>query len=255
MKIVGHRGAKGEAPENTLPSFKHAYGQGIRHFELDVRLSSDGELMTIHDKTTDRTTGLSGNVAELTAKQLTSIDAGKNIPPWYEPAPIPTLTSVLNACQDFLSIQLDVKTDSNKTRLNHLCTRLTDLIKERNLYDRATITSSDTWVLQQIKYLDRSIQTGYIARNSSPDPVQTALKFNCGLLVLNYKLASEAIVKDCVKASLEISCWTVNTLPEILALQALGIKNLITDYPTLVIKYYQRQHPGIQVKIDSSRID
>ena len=80
MKIVGHRGAKGEAPENTLPSFKHAYGQGIRHFELDVRLSSDGELMTIHDKTTDRTTGLSGNVAELTAKQLTSIDAGQPLP-------------------------------------------------------------------------------------------------------------------------------------------------------------------------------
>lgn len=247
MKIVGHRGAKGEVPENTLPSFKHAYSQGIRHFELDVRLSSDGELMTIHDKTTDRTTGVSGKVAELTAKQLTCTDAGKSIPPWYEPAPIPTLTSVLDVCQSFQSIQFEVKTDS-KTRLNLLCTELTDLIKGRNLYDRATVTSSDTWVLQQIKGLNNSIQTGYVAENRFPNPVQTALNFNCGLLALNYKLASKAIVKDCIKAGLEVSCWTVNTLPEILALQALGITSVITDYPTLVIKYYQRQNPGIPDK-------
>jgi glycerophosphoryl diester phosphodiesterase len=240
MKIIGHRGARGEAPENTLASFVHAYQQGIRHFELDVRLSKDGKLVVIHDKTTDRTTGLSGSVAELSISELTAMDAARHIPPWPEPAHIPTLPNVIDACQDFQSIQFEVKSDS-KIRLNTLCNRLVELIQQRDLYARAVVTSSNTWVLQQFKRLNSSVTTGYVAVNRFPNPVQTALKYNCKLLVLNYKLADETVVRACSAAGLKLSCWTVNTLPEIQTLQALGVESVITDYPCLVFNYYQQQ--------------
>lgn len=240
MKIVGHRGARGEAPENTLASFDHAYTHGIRHFELDVRLSKDGELVVIHDKTTDRTTGISGSVAELSAVELTAMDAARHIPPWHEPAPIPELTSVLEVCRDYHSIQFEVKTDS-KTRLNALCNRLVELIQQNDLYSRITVTSSNTWLLQQVKRLNNSINTGYVAENRFPNPLQTAVKFKCNLLALNYKLADEAIVRNCKDAGIDISCWTANTLPEIAVLQQLGVSSVITDYPSLVLKYYQMQ--------------
>jgi len=243
MIIIGHRGARGEAPENTLASFLHAYREGIRHFELDVRLSKDGELIVIHDKSTDRTTGRAGLVAELTSRQLAAMDAARHIPPWHEPAPVPNLKGVLEACKGCSSIQLEVKPDT-KSRLNTLCNRMVELIQQSDLYSRTIVTSSSTWVLQQIKRLNDSIRTGYVAESRFPGPLQTALKYRCELLVLNYKLADQLLINSCKEAGLEVSCWTVNTLPEIEALLKLGVNSLITDYPTLVLKYF-KEHQDI----------
>jgi len=244
MKIIGHRGARGEAPENTLASFRHAYQHGIRHFELDIRLSQDGELMVIHDKTTERTTGQSGTVADLTAAQLTTMDAARHIPIWHEPASIPLLSEVLQTCEDFQSIQFEVKPDS-KSRLNTLCNRLVELIQTQELYSRVVVTSSSSWVVQRIKSMNSDIATGYVADSRFPNPLQQTLKFSCNILVLNYKLAEQTVVEESRKAGIEISCWTVNTLPEIEALRTLGITSIITDYPTHLLQYCQRA--GIDV--------
>jgi glycerophosphoryl diester phosphodiesterase len=62
--IYGHRGAKGEAPENTLTSFQECLKHGVRRCELDLHLSMDGELMVIHDPTLKRTTDRRGKVVE-----------------------------------------------------------------------------------------------------------------------------------------------------------------------------------------------
>src|SRR5262249_19550675 len=75
--IVGHRGAAGLAPENTVPGFRHAYERGVRWIELDVRLTRDGELAVIHDPTLERTTSGSGSVAGLSMSELQALDAGK----------------------------------------------------------------------------------------------------------------------------------------------------------------------------------
>lgn len=84
MIVYGHRGAKGEAPENTLPGFRHAYRQGVRHFELDLVLSKDGKPVLVHDLTTDRTTGHKGSVGQYSAAELSQMDARRNTSPWPE---------------------------------------------------------------------------------------------------------------------------------------------------------------------------
>ncbi len=238
MKIVGHRGARGECPENTVASFVHAYQAGIRHFELDVQLSMDGELIVIHDKTTDRTTGHSAKVEELTAKELTALNANRHEPPWYRPTPIPMLTEIIEACPEFESIQFEVKPDS-KARLNNVCNRLVELIQRQKLFERSIVTSANTWVIQQIKRLNSRISTGYVAGGRFPSPLAAALKYQCEFLVLNYSLADKNIVADCNEVNVELSCWTVNTLPDIDKLQAAGVRNIITDYPTLVKRYFE----------------
>ena len=68
--IFGHRGASGHAPENTLEAFQLAMAMGADGVELDVHLSSDGQLVVIHDETVDRTTDGSGFVNAMTLKQL-----------------------------------------------------------------------------------------------------------------------------------------------------------------------------------------
>ncbi|WLQ16886.1 glycerophosphodiester phosphodiesterase [Hahella aquimaris] len=244
MIIVGHRGAKGEAPENTVAGFVHPYREGIRNFELDLQLSKDGHLMVIHDKTTNRTTGHAAKVAELTAAELGDLDAGLHIPPWHEPAAVPTLQDILAACPEFQSIQLEIKTDT-KPRLNILCNRLVELIQHEKLFGRVIVTSSNSWVLQQIKRLNGSIDTGYVAEKRFPGPIQTALKLNCRMLVLYYKLADEELMREARKAGLEVSTWTVNMIPDVLRLQELGVHSVITDYPCHVLKYLKTQQPHL----------
>lgn len=84
--IYGHRGAKGEAPENTLKSFQQCLAHGVTRCELDLHLSADNELMVIHDPTLKRTTGKRGKVVEHPAAELVKIDARKGGPGHVSPA-------------------------------------------------------------------------------------------------------------------------------------------------------------------------
>ena len=73
--VIGHRGAAGLAPENTLPSFQLAYEMGVSGIELDVHLVAE-HLATIHDDTLERTTNGRGKVANLDLDSLRKLDAG-----------------------------------------------------------------------------------------------------------------------------------------------------------------------------------
>ncbi|HEY2990186.1 MAG TPA: glycerophosphodiester phosphodiesterase, partial [Candidatus Binatia bacterium] len=75
-RIIGHRGAAGEAPENTLASFQRALADGADFVELDVHASADGEVVIIHDETADRTTDGRGSVNGLSLGELKRLDAG-----------------------------------------------------------------------------------------------------------------------------------------------------------------------------------
>src|SRR5437016_7408190 len=88
-EIVGHRGAAGLEPENTLPSFRRAVELGVEWVELDVRLTADGHPVLLHDEALDRTTTATGPVAAVTLDTLRSIRASGH--------PIPTLPEALAA--------------------------------------------------------------------------------------------------------------------------------------------------------------
>ena len=72
--IIGHRGASGRLPENTVAAFRGALSDGADGVELDVRLSADGRAVVIHDATLARTSGVRGRVSDLTAAELARFD-------------------------------------------------------------------------------------------------------------------------------------------------------------------------------------
>ena len=78
-RIIGHRGAAGYAPENTLAAFEKARVLGCHFIEFDVMLSADGEAFIFHDENIKRTTNGRGEFGLLTAEYLRSLDAGH----WY----------------------------------------------------------------------------------------------------------------------------------------------------------------------------
>ena len=74
--LIGHRGASGYEPENTLRSFRRAFRDGANAIECDLRLSRDGHVVVIHDGRVDRTTDGSGSVEEMSVDELRKLDAG-----------------------------------------------------------------------------------------------------------------------------------------------------------------------------------
>ena len=99
---VAHRGASADRPENTLPAFELAVAQGADVVECDVRRTSDGALLVLHDATVDRTTSGTGALREMTAAQAQALDAGDG-------ARIPELSQVLELARGRVRVNVDLK--------------------------------------------------------------------------------------------------------------------------------------------------
>jgi glycerophosphoryl diester phosphodiesterase len=95
LRIGGHRGAAGEAPENTYAGFVAAADAGVEYLELDVQLSSDGTAMVFHDEDLDRTTDGTGPFGAHSSRELLKLDAGAWFGPDYRDERVPTLDGFL----------------------------------------------------------------------------------------------------------------------------------------------------------------
>lgn len=111
--IIGHRGASSAAPENTVASIKEAWKEKADGTELDIYLTKDGKIVTIHDESTKRTAGLDRPVREQTLEELRKLDAGSWKDAKWKGEPIPTLEESLAAVPDGKIIYIEIKGGPN----------------------------------------------------------------------------------------------------------------------------------------------
>ncbi len=233
--LYGHRGARGEAPENTLPSFQRALEAGVTRVELDLHLSSDRQLMVIHDPTLKRTTRIRGKVSQHTAQELSEIDARYALPNWASACPIPTLQMLFEACPDIEHYQLEVKSGSaGQSRI--VLQAIAELVSRFGLAERVVITSSSRTLLRYARDSRYALPTGLVEEYGILDPIKSAQRYGCDFLVLNWKLCSAQRVRQAQQAGLHVSVWTVNE-PELMRrLADMGVDSLITDVPALAVR-------------------
>lgn len=229
--IVGHRGARGEAPENTLPSFERAVIAGVSEIELDVRLSRDDELFVLHDPDLKRTTGHSGNAHNLLLASALAHDARHAIHGWPTACPIPSLQQVVDSCPEHMRFQFEVKADG-KAPLKRTAERLARMIREQALEHRVVVTSSSARFLASMRHAAPEIHRGYVCQFRRNKPIQTCLDLQCHWLISHYGLVSESLMDHVRRHNLGISVWTVNDLKEAERLISLGVSSIITDFPT-----------------------
>lgn len=236
--IYGHRGAKGEAPENTLVSFEQCLQHGVRRCELDLHLSRDGELMVIHDPTLKRTTGRRGKVVQHDADELVNYDAREGGPGWKTPCPIPRLSELFEKC-DFEHWQLEVKSAS-RVRAARTVMAIKELAEQHRLLDRITVTSSSREVLRALNRLAPEISRGLVAEYTWLDPLKVARQYGCSLLALKWTLCTPERLEKARKQGLHVSVWTVNEPALMRRLADFGVDSLITDYPGLAVSTLSR---------------
>lgn len=232
--IYGHRGAKGEAPENTLVGFQQCLAHGVRRCELDLHLSRDGELMVIHDPTLKRTTGRRGKVVEHDADELIHYDARHGGPGWKQPCPVPTLSELFEKC-DFEHWQLEVKSAS-RVRAARTVQAIKTMAERYKLLDRITVTSSSREVLRALKRLTPELARGLVAEYAWLDPLKVARQYDCHLLALKWTLCTPERIVKAQAQGLHVSVWTVNEPALMRRLADFGVDSLITDFPGLAVE-------------------
>ncbi|MBC9251362.1 glycerophosphodiester phosphodiesterase [Pseudomonas alcaligenes] len=231
--IYGHRGAKGEAPENTLASFQQCLAHGVTRCELDLHLSRDGQLMVIHDPTLKRTTGRRGKVVEHDAADLVGYDARQGGPGWKTPCPIPTLEQLFEHCP-FEHWQLEVKSAS-RVRAARTVLAIKELAERFGLIDKVTVTSSSREVLRALKRLTPELSRGLVAEYNWLDPLKVAAHYGCSMLALNWTLCTPERLLRAQKAGLHVTVWTVNEPALMRRLADFGADSIITDFPGLAV--------------------
>ncbi len=229
--IVGHRGARQEAPENTLAGFQLLRGLGIHHVELDLHLSKDNQLVVIHDNTVDRTTAHSGNISDFTAANLAKMNAAHHFPHWNAHLGVPKLDEILANWQELKSIQLEVK-HPNKNRFPKLAQELTRIIQRHHIEKQAIVTSGDTLFLGYMQKHAPSIRRGFVAERFSRNPIGTCNRLHCHYLVLDWRRCSKKLVRKAHELNLHVSVWTVNTINAAQTVSSYGVNSIITDAPS-----------------------
>jgi glycerophosphoryl diester phosphodiesterase len=240
FQIVGHRGARNEAPENTIAGFLHARRLGLAAVELDVHLSSDGRLVVIHDGTVDRTTDGAGPVGDFTAAELAALDARAAFPDWPERVGVPTLDEVLDALGDMPSIQIEIKKDTD-ARMERLAEAVLRVIHERQLESRVVLSSFEVHAVEAIGQLAPSQARAYIGAYDTPAYLDTALRLGCTQVDIALKTSSRQTVAAAHREGLRVVGFQCNSPDALEQCLDWGVDAATSDEPTTMHELLARR--------------
>jgi len=232
MKIIGHRGARGEAPENTLGGFQYINDLGIRAVEFDVRQLKDGELIIMHDDNFLRTAGTDQSLYDLDSTQLEAYNQA-NIWMDWEKQVTPTLRQSLNIMHDFDHLEVEVKAVDTQAQAEKLIAELQQQLK--GFEHTAVITSFDLKIHHALILQNTHFKHGLLIENDIGEKaIEQAIELQCCQIGWMNQLATDEIIKTTQKAGLAVSVWTVNDIERAKHLRNLKIDGLITDFPKMM---------------------
>lgn len=237
IDLFGHRGAAGEAPENTLVGYTYAFDLGIRCLEFDVHLTKDGDLAVIHDETLDRTTNGKGHVGGYTMAELRRFDAGVLFPTYSE-AKISSLTEVLDQYADRMRLfQLEIKTD-RPFILDIVCRQVCDALVDYDIGGKTIVTSFDPYAIAEIGKILPGQKRGLISMFYKESDIYLAKELGCYNTCIPLKTGgSKQFVDIAHSLGLEVTGWLGNTIDEVDRLLEWGVDSITSNYPSLVLPY------------------
>lgn len=237
MRLIGHRGARGEAPENTLSGFRYLRSLGVLAVELDIQVSADNELVVIHDAFLERSTLGTGQVSEKTLAELAAVDAcHRAFPEWPEREGIPGLRAVMEVIHDFEHVQFEVKART-EAHCRLIADKFPALWREFGFAERGYTTSFNPYYLQLIRTSAPEIPRGFLfEKNFDGDAIAIATELACHSIGPHQERCTAAFIAAAHQARLQVSTWTVNETTRMHELLNDGVDSLITDFPSLALQ-------------------
>ena len=214
--VIAHRGARASAPENTLAAFRLAIEQGADGVELDVRASSDGHLVVIHDASVERVTGTRGEIAAMPLAAIQRLDAGAG-------ERIPTLADVLRLAKGRLLVDVDLKIDG-------LEQAVLDLVRGEGMERDVLITSFLEDAVAAARRIAPHVAVGLLQQWPQ---VERAIALEVPVYLPNIRTLTEDFAAACQRAGLRVIPWTIRRDEEAAAAVRLRVDGIIADDPIL----------------------
>ena len=220
---IGHRGAMGHEPENTLASIKKAIDLGADGFEIDVFKCLSGEIVLFHDKYLDKLTDGEGLIEKKSLADL------KKLSVLGTDNKIPTLEEVLNIInkQIFLNIELKGK-NTAKASLE----LVEKFINQKKISSQNILFSSFNWKeLEKLRKLNSDVKIALITEKDPLLAIETAKQLKAVAINPNYKDLNKKNIKIIHNNDFKIYTWTVNNKRDISKMKSLKVDGIITDFP------------------------
>lgn len=219
---IGHRGAAGHEPENTLRSVRRALALGVQGIEIDVRLV-DGELIVLHDATLQRTTSGRGAAARKTFAQLRALDAGAG-------ERIPTLREIFETVERRAFINVELKGRGTAAPVESL---IGEFVEQRGWAHADFLVSSfSRSELRSVK--DPRIPIGLLLTRPTRLYALSARRVRAGVVSPALRFVSRRFVEDAHRRGLRVFVHTVNEPQDVERMREFGVDGVFTDFPERV---------------------
>ena len=246
-RIIGHRGAMRQAPENTLTGIDQAAREGAIWVEMDVKLTRDGVPILMHDQNLKRTTGLKALVRDTDYRDIRKLDAGQRFDVDFAGEPVPSLQEALARCALLgLTPNIEIKPCPGQERATALA--VTEAIKAYWPKGETPplLSSFATKSLIAARRDAPAYPRGLLANRMPRDWQRLASRLELTALHLNGTHITARQLAACREARLPVIAWTINHPRLAASLMAAGVQSIITDCPATLRAALAELPPGLQ---------
>lgn len=248
LKVVAHRGGGGQWPGETLFAFRNAVNADV--LEMDVRITSDDQLVLMHNASVNDTTNGVGlvrwmklaDVQKLDAGYKWTNDGGVTFPFRGQGIHVPTLEETL---QEFKPKRMNIEIKGwHPLKGEKLAAHFCELIAAAGMEDKVLVASFHTDILRTIRRLSAKIATSaatfdmfkfVLGSKLGKQAKVEAEAIQISSEILNIRTIDQTLRTNVHKAGLELHAWTINERAEMRRLIDLGIDGIITDFPDLLV--------------------
>lgn len=235
--ILAHRGDKTHAPENTLPSFAQAIQKGADGVELDAKLTSDGNVIVIHDSTVDRTTNGSGKISTFSLEEIRKLDAGAWFNEKFAGTKVPLLEEVFETVGRDKVINIELTNYS--TPRDGLTQKVCELVRKHNNQRQIILSSFFASNLKIAAQVLPEVPRGLLAMPGLIGLWARSFGFMFGdyqALHPHISSTSREQMQRAHRLKRRVHVWTVNTPEEIHRLKDWGVDGIFTDDPATAVQ-------------------
>lgn len=225
MIIIGHRGARGLAPENSLASFDAAIAQGAEYVEFDIRLTRDKKLVVIHDRHTQRIAFIKRHIKTMTLQEIKALATRDGLP-------IPTLEEVLQHIRKRVKINIEVKVKGTAPIL--WATLQPWLQKNAIGFDQLFVSSSRLGELRALRKLSPELRLALLQRRFPFRFLSISPALQLFAVGTRQTLVTPWCIRLAKNRGLFTYVYTVNSPKRAARLQKWGIDGICTDRPDLI---------------------
>lgn len=237
--VIAHRGASGEAPENTMAAFERAVADRADWIELDVQENADGVVIVQHDSDFKRVGRDDLKVWNATNEQLRVLDIGSWFGPQFADQRTPTLREVLERAKGQVNVLIELKYYGHDKQLEP---QVVEIVEQTGMEPHIMLMSLKLGGLRKAAALRPEWTRGLLNTVSVGDLTRLDLDF----LALNAAAASLSQIRRAHKRGMKVYVWTVDDPVQLSVMMSRGVDGVITDRPDVarqVLEYREKLSP------------